>query len=341
MSTPYDWVEHFSSVPAPTLERFVRLDADACGPILEQRGLPRVAGEQRESAENRVLVFGDVVLKVFRPGRWSLDALREEVIFLDDLRDAGVSAVRPIGGIEEWEGLYHLAYERIPQPYEEDLAVFDRARVEQLVQLVADVHRVGAQRDAPHRPRLEPSSMGRDLLSVVDARGYLPEHLASRYRAGVGELCTRLSELLVGVPQQRIHADLGSWNVAWRPDGPLLMDLDDFQVGPTALDIRLMSFPWRLDTLSDEAPRRERREAQHELVVELYRRHLDFPESREALFEPTSLLRGVVFDAWLSHNWDEEGFKEHYLDDDVSGEAYWVESLEAIERWLGVDSTSR
>jgi Ser/Thr protein kinase RdoA (MazF antagonist) len=335
MTPRYDWTAHFTRPPAPTQDAFVHMDADGCAQILEQRGLPRAPVTQLESSENRVFLAGDVVVKAFRPGRWSREALLEEVVFLEDLRDAGVSAVRPIGTIGTWQGVHHLAYERIAPPYEEDRAVFGRADVERLVKLVADVHRVGASRDAPHRPRLEPVGMGRDLLEVIDARGYLPATVAGRYRAAVEAMCARLEGLLEGVPQQRIHADIGSWNVAWRGGEPVLMDLDDFQVGPVALDVRLMSFPWRLDTLPEGMDRKERRERQHELVASLYAEHHAFEPEWEALFKPTSMLRGVVFDAWFAHNWDEPGFKEHYPDDDITGEAYWLAGIEGLERWLG------
>lgn len=334
MTASYDWTSHFSRVDEDVHDRFVHLTPEQYAPILEQRGLPRVPGEAKVSAENRVSIFGDVVLKVFRPGRWSLEALQEEVVFLEDLREAGVSAVRPIGGIETWEGLHHLAYERVADPYEDDRPIFTRDDVAQLVTLAADVHRVGAMRDAPHRPRLEPVSMGRGLLEVIDARGYLSDALRERYHAAVEALCAKTEVLLEGVPQQRIHADFGSWNVLWREDGPLLMDLDDFQVGPTALDVRLLSFPWRLDTLPQDMDRRTRREHQHELVVELYRAHHDFDDRWAELFRPTAILRGVVFDAWFSHNWSEPGFAEHYEDDDITQDAYWQRGIDGVEAWL-------
>ena len=338
MTSRYDWTTHFSRVPKATQDAFVFMDADGCAQALEQRGLPRAPVTSLDSAENRVFIAGDVILKAFRPGRWSREALLEEVVFLEDLRDAGVSAVRPIGTIGTWKGVHHLAYERIEPPYEEDLEVFDLETLERFVALIADVHRVGATRDAPHRPRLEPVGMGRDLLAVIDARGYLPGTVAARYHAAVTELCARLADLLEGVPQQRIHADIGSWNVAWRGGEPILMDLDDFQVGPVAMDVRLMSFPWRLDTLPVEMDRRERRERQHELVASLYARHHAFEPEWEALFKPTSILRGVVFDAWFSHNWDEPFFKENYPEDDITGEAYWLTGIEGLERWLSVIS---
>ena len=339
MSDSQYWIDHFSTVEPELRSRFAGFTVADCGAILEQRGLPRGIGEDKESAENRVFAFEDVVLKVFRPGRWSLAALEEEVTFLEDLRAAGVAAVRPIGGIQTWEGLHHLAYERVARPYEEDREVFTQHHVEQLVDLTVALHEVGARREATARPRIDPRPKVEGLLTVIEGHGYLPAGLVPRYRAAVRGLAERLEGLLQGVPQQRIHADLGSWNVLWRPEGPVAMDLDDFQVGPVALDLRLLSFPWRLDTLPAELDRKARREQQSALVLSLYRQRRDFPEAWEALMRPLGILRGVVFDAWFCTNWSEPGFKAHYPDDDIEGEAYWLRGIKAVEGWLEDPST--
>ena len=81
MTARYDWTTHFSRVAEPIQHAFVHMDADGCAQVLEQRGLPRAPVTQLESAENRVFVAGDVVVKAFRPGRWSREALLEEVVF--------------------------------------------------------------------------------------------------------------------------------------------------------------------------------------------------------------------------------------------------------------------
>ncbi len=334
MSDKQYWIDHFEPAEPEVRARFAGLTPGGCGEILEQRGLTRVPGEDRESAENRVFTFGEVVLKIFRPGRWGRAALEEEVTFLEDLEEAGVAAVRPIGGVQSWRGLHHLAYERVAEPFEEDPRVFTMARVEQLVELAAALHEVGARREAPARPRTAPRAKVEGLLAVIERWGYLPQALAPRYRAAALALAERLEVLLEGVPQQRIHADLGSWNVLWRPEGPVLMDLDDFQVGPVALDLRLLSFPWRLDSLPEGMDRAERRARQSDLVLSLYRQRLDFPEAQEALMRPLGILRAVLFDAWFSASWGEPGFKAHYPDEDIEGEAYWLGAVEAIEGWL-------
>jgi Ser/Thr protein kinase RdoA (MazF antagonist) len=83
-----------------------------------------------------------------------------------------------------------------------------------------------------------------------------------------------------------------------------------------------------------ELDRKARREKQSELVLSLYRERQEFPQAWEALMRPLSILRGVLFDAWFSANWAEPGFRQHYPDDDIAGEAYWLRSIEAMEGWL-------
>ncbi len=114
------WIDHFSSRDADRIDGFVSLTAADCLPLLEDLGLPRVDGVDYESAENRVFGFGEVVLKFFRPGRWSLAALQDEVDFLHDLLDDGLAVVRPIGTPGTWRGIHYLQYETVHPPFDLD-----------------------------------------------------------------------------------------------------------------------------------------------------------------------------------------------------------------------------
>ena len=133
---------------------------------------------------------------------------------------------------------------------------------------------------------------------------------------------------------QRIHNDPGTWNVLWRPEGPLLMDLDDFDVGPVAIDLATMHFPWRLDTIPEDAPADEKWAQQRALVLSLYREVAEFPESWEAMFDPLRTLRGVFFDAWFSARWRDPGFAEHYPKDNPEDPAWWAKRIEQLTERL-------
>jgi Ser/Thr protein kinase RdoA (MazF antagonist) len=336
MDTRRFWNRHFSApdVDLDVLAAFVALTPLECADVLEIIGAPRAEGIAYESAENRVFGFGGVVLKFYRPGRWSLAALQDEVQFLDDLRDAGIPFVRPIGGVGTWRGIHYVAYEAIEQPFEMDPETLSEDAVRAMVRLVARIHDVGAERDAPNRPRFDAAAMCAGCFDVMCSAGFLPESLQRRYADAIDRLVGKVAAL-GEIPVQRIHGDCSSGNALWRADGPVFMDLDDFQVGPIAIDIPLLSFPWRLDTLPAEMDRRERRALQHQLVLDTYREVRPFDPKWEALVPLVRGCRDVTFDAWFSARWNEPGFAEIYDDDDITDPEWWRDSIEGLERAAG------
>jgi len=324
------WLDHFCPPARAALSAFVKLQPADCLPLLESLSLPRVEGVNYESPENRVFGFGDVVGKLFRPGRWSRAALMDEVNFLNDLLDAGLSVVRPIGTPGEWEGIRYQLYERVPPPFALDPEVLTPDLLRAFVHLVARMHQVGAQRDAPHRPRFEPEETCLGLLDVIRDRAYIPDHLLPAYTDAVSRLIAQLVSASAGVPLQRIHNDPGIWNVIWRPQGPLMMDLDDFDVGPVATDLAIMHLPWRLSTISPDVSPEERARQQRAEILRLYREIEPFPEEWEALFEPLRTLRGLFFDAWFSARWTDPAFAQNYPKDNVTEEAGWTRRVEGF-----------
>jgi Ser/Thr protein kinase RdoA (MazF antagonist) len=330
------WVDHFSSASPDIQKTFVELTPSSCKDILKKYNIPVREGVTFESAENRVFGFGNIVIKFYRPGRWSLEALKQEVLFLSDLKTANVPVVCPIGDVGTWKGVHYIVFETIQSSYKNEVEVLNEESVKQLSHLLARTHQVGAKRDAPDRPQFDPSSMTKGCFEVVLKAGYLPRNLEKRYEETLNELVIKLS-VFNDIPSQRIHGDAYSGNVIWGADGPILIDFDDFQVGPTAIDVKLLSFPWRLDTLPESMDRKERRMIQQELVLSFYREIQPFPKSWEAIFPLMSAYRDIQFDAWFSSRWDEPGFAKHYEEEDITKLDWWKENIEGLERLLAMD----
>lgn len=314
-----------------TYNRFIALRPADCGEVLEELGAPRQMGVRFESPENRVFGFGDLVLKFYRPGRWDLAALNDELRFLKDLREAEVPFARSVGEIGLWRGMYYLAFERVAEPFRTDPDVLTSSEVEALVQTVARIHDVGEVRSADARPKFNARAICEDSYETILQYGYLPPDLVTQYRRAI-DAVIEMAEDFGPIPIQRVHGDSYSGNALWRPDGPVMIDLDDFQMGPTAMDIPLLSFPWRLDRLPQNMDRKERRKVQHKLVLELYRQCRPFPEEWEALIPIARACRNVTFDAWMSARWNEPGFNESYEDDDLYDHKWWQDSIKSIEK---------
>ncbi len=288
-------------------------------------------GESLQSAENRVFRFGDVILKFFHPRRWSPAALEEEHRFLLDLQEADVPAVRPRGEIDTWSGVHFAVYDAVPGPYREDPKTLTEADVRQYVHLLARLHGVGACRVATERGSFDVDGLGAGLVAAIVREGLIPNDLVGPYTRCVDALVAHTRPLLDGVPHQRIHDDPGSWNMLWRPSGPVMMDLDDFTMGPVAIDVRMLREPWRLDALPEAMGGPERRASQQRLVVDLYREHHAFPAEWERLFRPTGIFRAIRFDAWFSARWRQPGFAAHYPDEDPTAPSWWRKVVETFE----------
>ncbi len=133
---------------------------------------------------------------------------------------------------------------------------------------------------------------------------------------------------------QRINSDCTIGNIIWKDDEPIILDFDDFQVGPIAMDVKLLSFGWKLDTLSDELDPQERRKIQHELILKYYREVNEFKDEWEKLFPLMSAYRDIQFDAWFSSHWREPGFAKAYAEDDITQPHWWDEAIKGVEELL-------
>lgn len=327
------WIDHFSPAAPEIQRRFLALTVNDCWEILKDLGIPRSEGIAFESAENRVFGFGDVVLKFYRPGRWTLGALQDEVQFLEDLREARVAFVRPIGSVRIWQGIYYIVFETISKSYEVAPEVLSEDSVRRLVQQVARIHDVGAKRIATFRPPFDPEATCTGCFEVIKRSGFIPKDLHSSYEEVIEGLVAKLATIK-DIPIQRVHGDTYSGNTMWDSNGPIFMDLDDFQMGPVALDLRLLSSGWRLNTLPESMSRVECRDIQQEIILNYYREVRSFPKSWEALFPLLSAYRDIKFDAWFSARWLEPGFAEKYPNEDITDLSYWKNSIEGLQASL-------
>lgn len=141
---------------------------------LEGLGLqPTGRLQQLNSYENRVydvwLEGGDrAILKVYRPDRWSREAIQEEHQFLEDLHAEGLPTSRaiPFSGetLLSAEGLNFSIFERISGRSPDELT---SQGAEAVGRRLALLHSVGARRPAEHRPLLTVEGYGEPALDAL------------------------------------------------------------------------------------------------------------------------------------------------------------------------------
>src|SRR5262249_58736862 len=125
-----------------------------------------------------------LVVKFYRPGRWSRETILDEHKFLLDLAEAEVPAVAPMDlgtgqTLNEIEGIYYAAFPRIRGRSLDELDAEHRRHIGRTL---GRLHAAGAPRPAPHRPKLGVEHYVHDPLSQIEKIGFMPENLWPRYR---------------------------------------------------------------------------------------------------------------------------------------------------------------
>ncbi len=276
------------------------------------------------SYENRVYQAGleepvtgtdltTVVLKFYRPGRWSDAQILEEHGFAAELAADEVPLVAPLSlasarAAHPSATLHHhgdFAFSVSPRrggrrPELEDLDV-----LEWIGRFLARIHQVGARQPFLHRPALDVQSFGHESRRLLLEGPYLPLDVASRWQ----QACDEALQVADGLWQEagdlqrlRLHGDCHPGNILWTPEGspgagPHFVDLDDARMGPAIQDL------WML--LSGE---RAQQTQQLGALLDGYEqlRELDRRELR--LIEVLRTLRLIHYSAWLAQRWSDPIF---------------------------------
>ncbi|HXO63275.1 MAG TPA: serine/threonine protein kinase [Steroidobacteraceae bacterium] len=285
------------------------------------------------SYENRVYQLGtddrQLVLKFYRPARWSDAQITEEHQFTAQLAAAQLAVSAPLVIDGQTLLRYHeFRFAAFPwmrgRPPELDAP---EAR-QMLGRSLARLHQVGAQAAFSVRPRIDVERLGWHARRQVLASALLPEALHERYAAVSAALLEQVSESFSAagaLREIRIHGDCHLGNLLWDEHGPVFVDLDDCATGVRVQDL------WML--LSGSPPEQQRQWSE---LLEGYLQFgdLDFRELR--LIEPLRSLRMLHHAAWVTHRWRDPAFPRAFP---WMGEPrYWegylqdlVEQIDAIQ----------
>ena len=316
--------------PSTSSHPFDRLTPDVIIAAVEARGLlcdGRVLA--LGSYENRVYQVGiedgePVVVKFYRPGRWTDAAILEEHGFALELAAAEIPVVAPLGWREGSTTLFlhagfrYAIYPRRGGQWPELATDEDR---QWMGRFLGRIHMVGARSRFQHRPAFSPESMGRGSAGYLLDSGLLPDYIAHRYERVAGELLEEVESRFAqagSLRYLRIHGDCHRNNVLWTPSGPHFVDLDDCMTGPAIQDL------WML-----LAGDREEMRVQLDDFLEGYGQFADFDCREVSLIESLRALRMVHYAAWLARRWDDPAFPRAFP---WFGEArYWERHVAELE----------
>lgn len=287
---------------------YADLSPDAIVGALESAGFnPDGSMLALNSYENRVYQIGvddgpPLVVKFYRPLRWSDAAILEEHSFSLSLAEEEIPVIAPLIS-STGETLHHYRGYRFglfPRQGGRWPELDNPDNLTWIGRFLGRIHLSGATRQFAHRPSMDPNAICRDSAEFLLENGFIPLEFENNYRL----LCTELQQMIAEIFDKvhgcrwiRLHGDCHPGNILWTDLGPHFVDMDDCRMGPAVQDL------WML--LSGD---------HRDMALQLgylrdgYEMFRQFDPREVSLIEPLRTLRIVHYAAWLARRWKDPAF---------------------------------
>ncbi len=260
------------------------------------------------SYENRVYRLGveggaHIVVKFYRPERWSDAQIQEEHDFMLALDAAEIPVIAPVvgpigGSLLQFSGFRYAVFPsaggRAPDvDFGDTLQTLGRA--------LGRMHAVGAQEKFSLRPELNGESFGRQSLQFLAQENWVPADLQPAYFSVAQAMLDEVDRCFDRVGEYarlRLHGDCHLGNILLNTQGAFFLDFDDSRTGPAIQDL------WMF--LSGE---RSDMQKQMLALLEGYEAFYEFNPAEMDLIEALRSLRLLHYSAWLAKRWSDPAFK--------------------------------
>lgn len=268
------------------------------------------------SYENRVYQFQDedrrrMVVKFYRPERWSAAQILEEHQFALELVEDEVPVAAPIVFNDQTllthDGFYFAVFPSLGgRQFESD----SLDQMEWVGRYLGRLHQTGRKSRFTARPTIGVKEYLIEPRAVFEHSALIPAGLKAQFLKATDDLIDAVMGLWHGrFDALRLHGDCHAGNILWR-DGPLFVDLDDARNGPAVQDL------WMLlnGSLAE-------RRMQLETIIEAYEEFSPFNSDELPLIEPLRAMRLVYYLAWIIRRWDDPAFPKNFPW--LTGEDFW------------------
>lgn len=287
------------------------------------------------SYENRVYQVGiedeePLIVKFYRPDRWSDEQILEEHAFTLELADLEIPVVPPNvyennRTLLEFKGFRYASFIR-KGGRAPDIDNLDNLLV--MGRFLGRLHKVGALSSFQYRKTLTVEDYAEKSAEFLLENDFIPPSLLPAYSTLAEDLIKRVKDIFQhyeGVSHIRLHGDCHMGNVLWRNDTPHFVDFDDTIMGPAIQDLWMLLSGERQDKL-----------AQLDELISGYDEFHEFNPRELGLIEALRTLRLMHYSAWLARRWHDPAFPMHFPW--FNTERYWASHiLELREQMAALD----
>jgi len=260
-----------------------------------------------------------IIIKFYRPGRWTQEQLIEEHRFLLALHDFEVPVVAPISlgeeettlFFEENTKLFFAIFPKLQGRLKDELI---KDEIDQAGRLIGRIHNIGSQGTFNHRLTLTPELFIQGAKTNLLESPPVESESLKHYLNLLDPITQLTSPLLSHLPIQKIHGDFHRGNIVWTSYGPVAVDFDDILTGPIEQDLWLLFPGTDPDSLSD-------RDRFLKAYCEMTRK--DYVSLR--FVEVFRTMRMIHFNGWIAKRWSDHSFRQ--LFPQFTSENYWDQQL--------------
>jgi len=264
------------------------------------------------------------IIKFYRPGRWSSEAILQEHEFLLELSLHQIPVIAPLqlvhgSTLGECKGIFFALF---PKCGGRCLDEYTDDQWQELGRLLGRIHNIGAMHGAGSRVFLGPDTSTRCQVDSILKSGLVPNGVQEEFCRIVEEIIGEINPLFCETEMIRLHGDCHFANIIYRPQESFsLIDFDDMVIGPPVQDFWML-LPGLLDESFIEA----------DLFLEGYETFRQFDRRTLRLIEPLRAMRYIHYLSWCIHQVVEDG--ETRVMDDFGTPGYWDREIKDLQDQL-------
>ena len=286
------------------------------------------------SYENRVYQFSayrdgaaqpeKLVVKFYRPERWTAAQIEEEHQYAFALVDAEIPVVAPLrfagSSLLHYQGFLFAVF---PSRGGRTLEIDNDEQLAMLGRFLGRMHQVGRQQPFRERPTLTVDRHLIESQQVLASLSLIPTYLRPAFDSALAQVIAEASRQYRPAKLIRLHGDCHAGNLFYTGSGPFFVDLDDCRMGPAMQDIWMM--------LSGD---RQQQRLTLELMLEEYEQYCEFDPAELKLIEPLRAMRMIHYMAWLARRWEDQAFVMNFPW--FGTDKYWEQQCLALKEQLSL-----
>lgn len=280
---------------------------------------------QRNSYINRVFELEDhnhqrYIVKFYRPGRWTLNMIRDEHTILTQLRDLDIPVIPPLSfHTKTLFSFKDIPFTIFPKKGGRPLDELTPSRWEEVGRLLGRLHRFTSSQKKNSRLRWTPQTATQHHVSQLLTSTCIPQDFQPAFERATSTFITRTLPLFDKEPEILLHGDCHLGNIIFRPEeGLYLVDFDDMAIGSPIQDVWML-----LPSTPDQC------QTELHWFSQGYDTFHDASKLHFHLIPALKIMRQIHFAAWCAIQHQDPSFPHHFPE--WGSNAYWSQLIRDIQ----------